>query len=87
MSSFMEKFGFPTALYSVWASVAFLSAAGDVRMLVRGGVFGAHRIVRHLWRMCFALFIAAASFFLGQLKAFPASLRGAKVWFVRPSCR
>jgi hypothetical protein len=52
-------------------------------MLVRGGVFfGAQRIVRHLWRMCFALFIAAGSFFLGQQRVFPASWRGAKVWFV-----
>jgi hypothetical protein len=46
-------------------SVCLLAAAGDVRMLVRGGVFGAKRIARHLWRMCFGLFIAAGSFFLG----------------------
>src|SRR5258708_2995774 len=46
-------------------SVALLAAAGDVRMLVRGGVLGAKRIARHLWRMCFGLFIAAGSFFLG----------------------
>jgi len=37
----------------------------DVRMLARGGVLGARRIARHLWRMCFGLFIAAGSFFLG----------------------
>ena len=42
-----------------------LAAAGDVRMLVRGRVLGAKRIARHLWRMCFGLFIAAGSFFLG----------------------
>ena len=42
-----------------------LAAAGDVRMLMRGGVLGARRIARHLWRMCFGLFIAAGSFFLG----------------------
>src|SRR5256886_12841210 len=42
-----------------------VAAAGDVRMLVRGGVLGAKRIARHLWRMCFGLFIAAGSFFLG----------------------
>jgi hypothetical protein len=42
-----------------------LAASGDVRMLVGGGVFGARRIARHLWRMCFGLFIAAGSFFLG----------------------
>jgi len=46
-------------------SVMLLAGAGDVHMLVRGGVFGAHRIARHLWRMCFGLFIAAGSFFLG----------------------
>ncbi len=34
-------------------------------MLARGGVLGAKRIARHLWRMCFGLFIAAGSFFLG----------------------
>lgn len=46
-------------------SVLLLAAAGDIRMLVRGGLFGAQRIARHLWRMCFGLFIAAGSFFLG----------------------
>ena len=34
-------------------------------MLVRGKLSGAQRIARHLRRMCFALFIAAGSFFLG----------------------
>lgn len=77
------KGGYPPAVYFIWGLVALLSAAGDIRMLVRGGVFfGAQRIVRHLWRMCLGLFIATASFFLGQQKVFPASLRGLKVWFV-----
>jgi hypothetical protein len=31
-----------------------------------GGIFEAKRIARHLWRMCFAMFIAAGSFFLGR---------------------
>lgn len=34
-------------------------------MLVSGSVLGARRIPRHLWRMCFGLFIATGSFFLG----------------------
>jgi hypothetical protein len=77
------KEGYPPVLYFIWGSVALLSAAGDVRMLLRGGVFfGSQRIVRHLWRMCLGLFIATGSFFLGQQKVFPASLRGLKVWFV-----
>jgi uncharacterized membrane protein len=74
---------YPPAVYFIWGSVALLSAAGDVRMLLRRGIFfGSQRIVRHLLRMCLGLFIATGSFFLGQQKVFPASLRGLKVWFV-----
>jgi uncharacterized membrane protein len=59
------KAGDSAALYTVFGSAALLSVAGDIRMLIRGGVSGAQRLVRHLWRMCVALFIAAGSFFLG----------------------
>ncbi|HKR66148.1 MAG TPA: hypothetical protein VJZ00_20630 [Thermoanaerobaculia bacterium] len=51
---------------TVFGSIALLCVIGDVRLLVRGGIAGAQRMVRHLWRMCFGLFIAAGSFFLGQ---------------------
>jgi hypothetical protein len=54
-----------SVLLYIFGSVALLSVAGDIRMLIRGGVAGAQRLVRHLWRMCIALFIAAGSFFLG----------------------
>jgi len=57
--------GVPVGMSFFMGSVMLLAAAGDVRMLLRGGVFGAKRIARHLWRMCFGLFIAAGSFFLG----------------------
>jgi len=57
--------GVPVGMILFLGSVCLLAAAGDVRMLVRGGVFGAKRIARHLWRMCFGLFIAAGSFFFG----------------------
>ena len=57
--------GVPVGMIFFMGSVCLLAGAGDVRMLVRGGVFGAKRIARHLWRMCFGLFIAAGSFFLG----------------------
>jgi hypothetical protein len=33
-------------------SMLLLAAAGDLRMLLRGGLFGSLRVVRHLWRMC-----------------------------------
>ena len=67
--------GFSATGYFVFGSVALLLAAGDVRMLLRGGVVGKHRIGRHLSRMGLALFIAVASFFLGQQKVIPAELR------------
>ena len=67
--------GVPIGMYFVMGSVMLLAAAGDIRMLARGGVFGAKRIVRHLWRMCFGLFIASGSFFLGQQQVFPPVIR------------
>ena len=57
--------GVPAGMHLFMGSVALLAAVGDVRMLAGRGVFGTKRIARHLWRMCFGLFIAAGSFFLG----------------------
>jgi hypothetical protein len=57
--------GVPVGMTFFMGSVMLLAAAGDVRMLLGGGVSGAKRIARHLWRMCFGLFIASGSFFLG----------------------
>jgi hypothetical protein len=42
-----------------------LGTVGDFRMIRAGGLRGASRLARHLWRMCWALWIAVASFFLG----------------------
>ena len=47
----------------VLATVLLLAAAGDVRIMLSGMPRGGPRLARHLWRMCFALFIAAGSFF------------------------
>jgi hypothetical protein len=69
------KYGYPAGMYFVMGGVVLLAAAGDVRMLVRGGIAGTQRIARHLWRMCFALFIAAASIFLARAQFFPALMR------------
>jgi len=68
----------PAGAYFSFGVLALLSASGDVRMLLRGGVSGRQRLVRHLWRMCFGWFIATISFFLGQQQVFPAWLRGSK---------
>jgi uncharacterized membrane protein len=47
----------------VLGTVLILAAAGDVRLMRSGALRGGRRLARHLWRMCFALFIAAGSFF------------------------
>lgn len=57
--------GVPVVMNFFMGSIMLLAAAGDARVLVRHGVMGTKRIVRHLWRMCFGLFIATGSFFLG----------------------
>ena len=55
--------GVPFFMLFFIATVMMLSAAGDVRVMRSGPLKGSRRIARHLWRMCFALFIAAGSFF------------------------
>src|ERR1700733_10719892 len=66
----------PAGMSFFMGFVILVAAAGDVRMLAAGGIVGRQRITRHLWRMCFGLFIATGSFFLGQQQVFPAFLRG-----------
>lgn len=67
--------GVPSAPLFVFAAVGILAVAGDLRMMLMRGLHGKHRIARHLWRMCFSLFIASGSFFLGQAKVFPKPIR------------
>jgi cell division protein FtsW (lipid II flippase) len=43
---------------------------------------GTQRLARHLWRMCFALFIASMSVFLARQHLFPAILRTTGVLYV-----
>jgi uncharacterized membrane protein len=69
------RYGYPPGLYFVFASIALLFAASDIRMILHGGVFGAQRIARHLWRLCFALLFATFSLFPGQGKLFSSALR------------
>jgi hypothetical protein len=63
---------FPLVMFAL---VALLAGEGDRRMLRTGGLTGAPRLRRHLWRMCAALFIASASFFLGPIRRIPEPLR------------
>jgi uncharacterized membrane protein len=55
--------GVPFFMLFFIATVMILAAIGDVRIMRSGVTDGGPRLARHLWRMCFALFIAAGSFF------------------------
>jgi uncharacterized membrane protein len=72
----------PLPAYFIIGGVALLAATGDLALVLRRGVSGGRRIARHLWRMCFALFFAAGSLFLGQQQVFPIVLRGSPLLFV-----
>ena len=67
--------GVPAGMMLFFGVVALVAALGDVRMIRADGLEGAKRIARHLWRMCFSLFIASGSFFLGQAKVIPKPIR------------
>jgi hypothetical protein len=69
------KHDYPPGPYFFLAFVALVAFVGDVRMQVHGGVFGVQRVARHLWRMCFALFIASMSIFLARQQLFPVLMR------------
>ena len=71
-----KRNGIPAFPFFMFGVVGALAAVLDVRM-IRGGVplEGAARLRRHLWRMSFALFIAAMSFFIGQAKVIPEPIR------------
>jgi uncharacterized membrane protein len=67
--------GGPPAMYVAFGTIALLCGASDVRMFLRGGLAGARRIARHLWRMCLALLLATLSFFPGQARNLPPAMR------------
>ena len=69
----------PFGAYFFFGLIAILAGLLDIKVFIQKGVSGNRRIARHLWRMCFAMLIAAASFFLGQEQVFPESLQGSLV--------
>jgi uncharacterized membrane protein len=49
----------------MFGGVALVGSEGDRRTIRAGTLRGAARLKRHLWRMCFALFVASIAFYLG----------------------
>jgi hypothetical protein len=67
--------GMPAFPFVMFGVVGALGTAGDARMLWAGPPAGGARLARHLWRMCFALFLAALSFSVQLAKMLPAPAR------------
>ena len=59
----------------IFSAMSIGGAIGDWKMLRAGGIKGPKRIKRHLWRMCFAMWVAAASFFWGPPNRVPELIR------------
>ncbi len=64
--------GAPAQAAIILGSVVAFAALLDLKVIIKGGIAGAARIARHLWRMCFGFFVATGSFFIGQQKIMPA---------------
>jgi uncharacterized membrane protein len=74
----------PVGSGPVFALAGLILLAGllDLNAILRARLTPVQRISRHLWRMCFAFFIATGSFFLGQQQVLPQAVRGAPILFV-----
>ena len=70
-----SRHGVPIPILFIFGAVGLSASISDIRMIRSGAIRGARRLARHLWRMCFALFIATGSFFLGQADKIPEPLR------------
>ena len=64
------------------AGICLLAGLLDLNFILRGRLAATQRISRHVWRMCFAFFIATGSFFLGQQDVLPQAVRGSPILFV-----
>jgi hypothetical protein len=67
--------GIPAPVFFIFGVIGLLAIAGDLRMIRSRGLRAGPRLVRHLWRMCLGLVIAAASFFLGPPGRVPDLIR------------
>ena len=75
------------AIYTFTAVLA-VAAIGDARVVFGGGISGAARIARHLWRMCLGLALATGSAFTnGFARLLPAPYMCRQSSFIPSFCR
>ena len=69
--------GLPSFPFFLFGVLGLSGGVGDWKVIRAGALRGKARLARHLWRMCMALFITAASFFSIRARVatiFPAPL-------------
>lgn len=70
------------AMYAFTAVIA-TAAIGDAKVVFAGGISGAPRIARHLWRMCLGLTMAAGSAFTNGLpRLLPGPMHVTPIFFL-----
>lgn len=84
-TGFIQGIEIPAGAYYFFAWVSAVCAVSDLRYVIRGGLAGAQRIARHLWRMGFAMYMATSSLFTGQPQRFPEALQNSGVLSVPES--
>jgi hypothetical protein len=67
--------GMPAFPFFLFGIVGLLAGIGDLRIMRSGPLKGAPRLARHLWRMCFSLFIAALSASVQFIRMVPEPFR------------
>ena len=63
--------GSPPQAFILFIVAGSFAAFGELNVILRQALSYTARISRHLWRMCFSMFIASGSLFLGQPQVFP----------------
>ncbi len=74
--------GSPPQAFYIFATVSLIAVFSDLKLVLQRGISGPQRIQRHVWRMCFGLFVASGSLFLGQQQIFPDWLRNTPVLYI-----
>lgn len=74
--------GSPAQGFYIFVLASTVAVLGDLKVVLRRGISGAQRVARHVWRMCFGLFVATGSLFLGQMQMFPEWLRDTPILYV-----
>ena len=67
----------------VFTGVTLIAVFGDAKVVLAGGISGAPRIARHLWRMCLGLTLAAGSAFTNGLpRLLPGPMHVTGIFFL-----